>query len=369
MTEASRRLRCSLSSCLSWILILTAPIAAAQQEEKDPTDGLGPKLKPAESAVVGLDAKRRLPQEGLAHLPLGTMFPDFAFTGLGEEEVRRDHFKGRTLVLVYLSAEQRNSERAAIDAARILARHPKAPLDLLFVTADVGHREYFTKFLAETKLEVPLAYDTGHLLYKELGLMVFPSTLILDRDGRLKHVLLTRRSDYPHLLEAFVEHSLGLIDTEELETRIVEPAMTRSSPKTMAQRHREAARLLRDNELHEGAEKELRRALELDPESLPVRLDLADLYIHLARYAEADPILEMVLKEDPDHRGAVLLLGISLLEQGQLDAAEEALSEALVMNPDPERAHYWLGRLHEAREDFKQAVFHYRKAFEGAGLR
>ncbi len=302
--------------------------------------------------------------DSLRRLQTGTAMPPFALTGMDGKLIQSKDYEGRTLILIYLSAEQRNSEHAAADANRILKKYSDSALDLLLVSADKNHREYFATLLKEAHLNIPLAFDDGHKLYSELGLIAFPTTLLIRPDGVLDHVILTRRSDYSHLLDTFVAHALGKIDSDTMEQRLVAPTMTRSSAKTLAQRHREAARLLRDNELYEGAEEELILAVELDPKSTPIRVDLADLYVALRRFDEAESTINTILADDDDHRGARLLLGILRFHTDQLDAAETILNEALIMNPDPERTHYYLGRIYEARGDQSKAIFHYRQALD-----
>ena len=93
------------------------------------------------------------------------------------------------------------------------------------------------------------------------------------------------------------------------------------TPKARASRHRAVARLLREKGLFENAERELRTAEELDPENANTKLDLA-----------------------------------SLLE------AEELFLKLLVLNPDPARTHFYLGRIYEQKGDKDKALMHYREA-------
>ena len=341
------------------VALLLAPVGTLGLAWQDPP--------PAVPEVVQTDAPETQgsrPVDSLHRIRVGEQLPEFSLTSLDGAALESDTYRGRTLVLVYLSAEQRNSERAAADALRVVKHYADEPLELLLVSADLGHEKYFRTLFGEAQPPAPLAFDGGHELYSKLGLIVFPSTLVVGADGTLKHVILTRRSDYPHLLDAYIGHALGRLSSEVLEQRIVAPTLSRSSPKTMAQRHREAARLLRNSELNTGAEQELLRAVELDPESTPIRIDLADLYIHLGRVDDADALLGAILAADPEHRGARLLLGILRFSTGQLDEAERILLDALVLNPDPERTHYYLGRVYEARGEQAQAIVHYRHALD-----
>jgi len=338
-------------------VVLAAPCLHAQELQEPVTSA---------PAVVKapVQAEAPVPADHLRRIAIGEALPDFTVTTSEGKVIHKADYAKRALVLVYLSAEQRNSEHAAADAARILNKYADKNIELLFVSADIVHAEYFQAYFKEAHIQATLGFDSGHELYSKLGLIVFPSTLVVGKDGKLDHVILTYRSDYSNLLDSFVGHALGLMSSETLEQRLVAPSMSRSSPKTQAQRHREAARLLRDNELYKGAEQELLLAAGLDAKSVPIRLDLADLYLQLERYEEAEAILDAILATDADHRSARLLLGILRFQTDKLDEAEEILLSALVMNPNPERTHYYLGQIYEQRGDLAQAVEHYRAALD-----
>jgi tetratricopeptide (TPR) repeat protein len=331
------------------------PVPAAAKPDPQPTP---------DQDNMKLDATRTLHLDSVRRLPLQAPMPEFLFDRRNGKGLSHQDLAGRNYIMVYLSAEQRNSERAAADAARILKKYHDAPLDLILVTADVDHLDYFEAFLSEARIELPLYQDSGHDLYAKLGLMAFPTTLVVNADGILEHVLLTRRSDYSHFLDTFAAHTLGQLSDEQMSQQLVAPTMSRSSTKSQAQRHREAARLLRESEWYDGAEQELQTALQLDPDSHPIRIDLADLYMHLKRYDAAEEVLDAILTDHKEHRGALLLLGILRFETGQIEEAMTLLENALIMNPDPERTHYYLGRIHESRGDVGGAVEHYRRALD-----
>ena len=318
-------------------------------------------LAVAATAVLGGACSARASDE-LRGLKPGEKLPEFELATVKGGTVGNQQWQDRVLVLVYLSAEQRNSERAAVDAERIVDGLEGRPVTLVFVTADVVYRSYFEKYFAEAELSSELALDGQRLLYSRLGLFVFPTTLVVDAEGRLSHVLSTRGTDYPHVLESYVLHALGDLSNDELKEKLTARSFDRGSPKSLAARHRAAARLLREKGLLDGAEQELRSALKLDGESVHTRLDLADLCLILGRTEECERIVDQVLGVDPRHRRARSLKGIVLFKKGKLDEAEAILTEALELNADPARTHYYLGQVYEQQGDQKKAIQQYRMA-------
>ena len=122
------------------------------------------------------------------------------------------------------------------------------------------------------------------------------------------------------------------------------------------------ARLLREKGMYEEAERELRAALELDSDNVNIRLDLASLLLAVDRREEAGGMIDAVLTGQPDQRRAMLLHGIILFKEGKLDEAEPLFLELLVLNPDPARTHFYLGRIYEQTGDAEKALYHYREA-------
>ncbi len=313
------------------------------------------------SAFSGTAHAQRL--DKIRNVKRGALAPSYRMTAVDGGTVDSSDFSDKTVVLVYLSAEQRSSERAVADAFKIVSDLGNDDVRLVFVTADVVHKSYFEKFWKEAGIKAPLGFDAGRELYGKLGLIVFPTTLVIDREGRLAHVIATRRSSYPYILETFVRHALGEFDDEKLAARLKAQTFDRRTPMSLASRHRAAARLLREKGLLSGAEKELREALKYAKDDVSIRLDLGDLLLLMSgRAQEAEAVVDKVLSEEPRHRRAKLLKGITLFRTQQLDQAEKVLIEALDLNPDPARAHYYLGRIHEARGQKESAIAHYRKA-------
>ncbi|MBZ0171520.1 MAG: tetratricopeptide repeat protein, partial [Phycisphaerales bacterium] len=272
--------------------------------------------------------------------------------------------KDKVVVLVYLSAEQKSSELAAADSSEVFKKFKDTPVRMVHVTADVVHKPYFDRLRAEQGVEVPLGLDASRKLYGELGLIVFPTTIISDRAGKLAHVISTRGPEYPRVLEAYIRHTLGDIDETELTDRLRARSSEMGSPKSLASRHRSAARLLREKGLIEDARRELVKAMELDPADANIRLDLADIDLSSGANTEALELSLAVLAESPEHRRAKQLAGIAKFRLGEVDEARSMLTEALVLNPEPARVLYYLGRIDEMQGQTREALQRYREAAE-----
>jgi peroxiredoxin len=313
-------------------------------------------------ATLGLAAAAR--GDELRNVKVGQPVPPFGVTTVSGEKLQSSDLRGKVLVLVYLSAEQQSSERA-LKIADVVGRELRdQELVVAYMTADVTRVAFFRAQRDRLNIHRPLGLDVGRRVYGELGLIVLPTTIVVDGEGRLARVISSCKSDYEHVLRSYVRHTLGLIDDGELAEALSTTQILRNQPADRIARRRAAARLLREKGLVRDAENELRAALEIDAEHADTLLDLASLHIDTERFEEAGRVVEQVRTGDPEHRRGKLLYGIVLYHQGRLDEAEPLLEETLLLNPDPVRTHYYLGLIAERRGDQSAAIVHFKESLK-----
>ncbi|MDY7107327.1 MAG: tetratricopeptide repeat protein [Planctomycetota bacterium] len=303
----------------------------------------------------------RAPADELRNVQVGEEAPQFSMPALDGSTISSAKLQGKTVILVFLAAQQRSSEQAAVAADGVFRDLHHDDLELVFVTADTAHAAYFRAQRDATNVHAPLGLDFERELYGALGLIVLPTSVIIDRDWKLDHVISAYKSDYEHVLSVRARQALGLIDEDRAERELEQDRFRHDRPADRVARHLAAARLLRRNGLMHDAENELKAALEIDPEDAGARLDLASLYLATDRVEEADRIVTQVLERESSHRRAKLLKGVALYHLDRLDEAEKILTNALLLNPDPVQTHYYLGRIYEKKGEAAKAARHYRE--------
>jgi len=86
-----------------------------------------------------------------------------------------------------------------------------------------------------------------------------------------------------------------------------------------------------------GASADYHRALDIDPNLVPVRLRVAEMLLHDKRLAEAVPHLERLFQQAPDRPDVLSRLGICRFIEGKPEEARRLLEAAVVQLPnDPE---------------------------------
>ena len=113
-----------------------------------------------------------------------------------------------------------------------------------------------------------------------------------------------------------------------------------------------------------GAERELRRALELNSSYVPAYLWLSAYYAAVGRSAEALPLALRALELDPLSILSRVNLGTIYMFADRLDEAEQQYQQAVAMEPGFASAQVWLAITLAARGSAEAAIAHARIAVD-----
>jgi len=313
--------------------------------------------------TVGLFARPVLADD-LRNVKHGEPMPACKLPALDGSVADSDAMKGSVIVYVCLSAEQHRSELAAIESQQVVKALAGEPVKLVHLTSDVVQRSWFEKLRQEHEMTATLALDADRSFYSKLGIIAFPTTIIVNKDGKLDDVIALHGSSYKDQLDAHIRHALGTLSDKDLQEKLAARPAESASPKSAATAHRALARLMRDRGQLDSAKTELTNGLALDGENTELLLDLADLETATGNLDSAETHVQKVLAANPDHRRAQQLRGVCLFRRGNLDDAQAVLEKSLPLNASPEVAHYYLGQIFEQKGQNDAAIEHYREALK-----
>lgn len=112
----------------------------------------------------------------------------------------------------------------------------------------------------------------------------------------------------------------------------------------------------------EGAEKELREAIRLNPSFAEAHMNLGNMFDNQRKYEEAEKELHEAIRLKPYYAEAHYNLGITLENQGKVREAEEEYREALRLKPDFAEGYNNLGNTLFKKGKFQEASKMYYEA-------
>jgi predicted Zn-dependent protease len=110
----------------------------------------------------------------------------------------------------------------------------------------------------------------------------------------------------------------------------------------------------------------LRKRLQKDPGSIAFA-QLAEEYRRAGRFQDAIDVCRAGLARHPGYLSARVTLGRSLLEVGDIEAAQRELHDVLRVAPDNLSAIRGIAEVHRKKGDVPEALQQFRSAFEMAG--
>lgn len=147
---------------------------------------------------------------------------------------------------------------------------------------------------------------------------------------------------------------------EELRAKIVS-AYRGSAVAEFEQSVTEGFLLIDDGQVSRGITM-LRRAANLSPENSPLLTFIAEYFFRLGKTSRAKRFLERAYRASPADRRVSLLLGLTCGDDGDIDRAKELLGDAMRLGGPSFAAHYGLGRVFVAEENWRKALREFKLA-------
>ena len=133
-----------------------------------------------------------------------------------------------------------------------------------------------------------------------------------------------------------------------------------------AKRHLRMAELLKKKGRTKSAIREIEKARRLDPNSVPIALEVGWMCCQVGDAAAAIRAVGKVKGANRLEKSKLaMVLGWAYRLSGDLDTAQKHLQDAIQNNPRSDRAYFELGRVYHEKKDFENAAKAYLKALSG----
>lgn len=301
--------------------------------------------------------------EALRNVKIGDPLPDFSVSGLDGRTYTLAGCKDKVLLLLFVRPEQERSLAALLTVQRLAAQVQGAAVTVLAVSSDEKGGDYFKRVAADNGLTLPIALDPGRKMYGALGLVVTPTTLLVDPKGIHRFELPHVPPDYERSLAIHLDLLLGRIDQKTHDERLQQIRQDANAWNDTVQTRMAYAQTLNDRGAFDEAIP-VWQALQKQKDNAQVAAGLATAYLGLDRLDDAAACLKPFAEEQP--LPPVLNLPLARLEarRGRDEEAERFLQAALKISPQKAAILFELGRLYERRDRCDLAVDCYRKALE-----
>ncbi|MHC4214508.1 MAG: tetratricopeptide repeat protein [Planctomycetota bacterium] len=300
----------------------------------------------------------------LRGIKTGDKVPQFSATELSGAPYHYKHGIGKVVVAAFLSAGQKQSALAAQDLqkiARQLDRYSEQ-IQYIIITNNKEAQDYFKSTDPKAHSDFRILLDTEYKLWGLFGVIVTPTLVITDKTDMLKWAKSGYSYDFAPAARLHIEQALGLTDATQ-EDAVSVQTLKNTTERSKLKRHLQMAKTLEAKGRLESAILQALEAQKLDPNSINVKLQLAQLYCKTSKGAEA---IKTVGKAEPKNRAqkaqVKLILGWSNRLLGKLDAAQTLLFEAARLDPKSARVLFELGKVYLATGEKDKAIEAYQKA-------
>ncbi|MGD2109442.1 MAG: tetratricopeptide repeat protein [Phycisphaerae bacterium] len=299
----------------------------------------------------------------LRNVKVGDQVPDFAVKTLDGKGVTKAYCKGKVLLLLFVRPGQANSVEALIVAQRIAREYKDTKLTLLAVSTKPDAGDQLKAIVAEHGLRFGVALDPSRRMYGDYGLIVSPTTLLVDETGVLRYELPHMPPNFERRLRTHVDFLLGKIADEKHDMLL--QRMKRNAPSTLSGDDRQfalAESLIKKRHFEQAATVLIK--LKDKEDSARVANALGSCYLAMNRVDEAAKCLEAASDTGKVTPELKLALGRLEVRRGDDAKAEKHLLEGLKLAPDDGAINYELGRLYERQNRFEQAARCYRRVLD-----
>jgi tetratricopeptide (TPR) repeat protein len=306
-------------------------------------------------------------QSQLRLMKIADKMPEFALTDSNGFPFVYRHGAGHITIIAFLSSSQKQSEQAIADIRKVLPEigDGKIPLHFIAVTDDANAQKHFASLCKEFRMNTHSLLDSEYKLWGQLGVIVTPTFLIVDKDDTIKWIKAGYGYDFASLMKSHLRSSMGLVDPNSVSEEAPVQILKNDSAEAKIQRHLQLVDIMEKKGQPDLAIAEARKAQQLDQNSVDVALCLGKLYCMIDDGKAAVQAVGAVKAQTKEQEAEVnLILGWANRQMEDYDAALKQLLNATSLNPKSGRGFYELGKVYQNKHDNEKAAEAYRKALD-----
>ncbi len=300
----------------------------------------------------------------LRNLNPGDLIPEFSCQGLDGNTYARSDYKGKVLVMLFVRPGQKFSSKALRLTQRIVGACAAPKPSVLAVSTKPEAGEAFAKLIKDLPFKHPAALDAGRKAYGAFGVIVAPTTLLIDDKGVLRFILPHMPKTYERQLRAHVDFLAGHTTEAQHAAALNGNNKPISDEGVTLDRKLALARMLIDQRKHAMAIPVLEKLASGEKVDPRVAELLGACHLAVGDVEAAAKNLDPLAKQARMSPSLRLVLARLEIRRGNDDKARTHLEEALKTAPKKGPLLYELGRLHERGGETDKALVCYRRALD-----
>jgi tetratricopeptide (TPR) repeat protein len=242
----------------------------------------------------------------------------------------------------------------------------EADLPIFLIFSQTPTPEQMAQLRAEEMIKAEILLDKNLKAFGDYGITVLPSTVVIDKEGRIDLALSGVPLTFADMVEDAILLAMGHITRQQLESSGSAVQQTDAQQESVKRAHRLtslAGQLARRGYTALALER-YREALGLDNTYQEARIGTARCLVKLNLLPDAVGQLQTVLLADPNHVEANLVMSqIEIVQGGDgITESKMRLQRILAMNPDHPEANYLMGMVCELQGEADHALNYYKKA-------
>jgi tetratricopeptide (TPR) repeat protein len=304
------------------------------------------------------------PLSSAISIPLGHNAPDFSLSSTDGVTVSLSNFKDKTLIVLFWRTGQKRSAMALMDTNEVLKKYAKKGVQALCIIQNSDDQEAAANMIREKDISCPLFIDSDRRAYGDYGIRVFPTTVLVNKEGAVAYDIPSHPLTYKMKLDGYVRKMLGEINDEELE-HLLSPQKVKTDDATLeSMRLYNLAMKFVNMKMFDQAVDAAVKSVEAKPDRIESFTLLGFLYLETEDAEKALETFNKAVELDPESNDIKTGLGGALILNRDYDKAIEVLEDATVANPYSQLTYYELGKAYEMKGNKDKSIEMYKRAIE-----
>jgi peroxiredoxin len=294
----------------------------------------------------------------------GAKAPAFSLASMDGKIFRLSDHRGKVIVVIYWRPDQKRSSLAVVDGKDISDKYRDKGVEIVSIVPEIDDIKAVKKILRDKDIDFPVLIDRGRDFFSDYGVRVYPSTVIIDKEGKLAKYLPGHALTYKMTLDGNLRHILGEIDETQLQEAIHPRKKEKPQTEFVGERMYNLALFFTESGLIDQAIEAAKAAVKADPGIAKSHELLGFLYLEEEAADSAQVEFNRALEIEPTSHDARTGLGGAMILKGDIDGAIEVLLSAAQINPYPQMTYYELGRAYELKGEKDKALDMYKKSLD-----